>query len=130
MIHPMDAWVQPMARMLRVRIGEGRSVVLVVLLFVLAEAARSLGEIGIDTLVSLRLGPQHYPSLFVVLGAVSLVISLAYGAALGRLPRRPLLIGMPLGYRRGAPGGVDCRCGLLATASCLPCGWPSSPPAR
>lgn len=96
MMQPMNALVQPVARMLKVRIGEGRAVVLVALLFVLAEAARSLGEIGIDTLVSLRLGTQHYPSLFVVLGAVSLVISLAYGAALGRLPRRPLLIGMPL----------------------------------
>lgn len=93
----MDGLVPPTARMFSLRIGEVRAVVLVALLFVLAEAARALGEIGIDTLVSLRLGPQHYPPLFVVLGAVSLVISLAYGAALVRLARRPLLIGMPLG---------------------------------
>jgi HEAT repeat protein len=86
-----------MRKMFSVQSGEGRSVVLVALLFVLAEASRALGEIGIDTLVSLRLGPQHYPSLFVVLGVVSLVISLAYGAAVGRLPRRPLFTGMPLG---------------------------------
>lgn len=97
MMRPMDALLQPMRRVFSVRIGEGRSVGLVALLFVLAEAGRALGEIGIDTLVSLRLGTQRYPSLFVVLGAVSMVTSLVYGAALGRVSRRPLLIGMILG---------------------------------
>ena len=83
--------------MFDVRPGEAGLIGRVALLFALAEAGRAVGEIGIDTLVSLRLGPQHYPSLFVVLGSVSLVVSLGYGAALGRLPRRPLLVSLVLG---------------------------------
>jgi HEAT repeat protein len=86
-----------LARAFDIRPGESALVGRVAMLFALAETARAAGEIGIDTLVSLRLGPQHYPALFVVLGIVSLVVSLAYGAALGRLPRGPLFVGLLLG---------------------------------
>jgi len=93
-MHVMDGKWLGRAKLFDVRPGESGLVGRVALLFGLAECARALGEIGVDTLVSLRLGPEHYPTLFVVLGLVSLVVSLAYGAALGRLPRRPLLVGL------------------------------------
>jgi HEAT repeat protein len=93
----MNALRRWLARAFDIRPGESVLVARVALLFALAEAARASGEIGIDTLVSLRLGPQHYPALFVVLGVVSLVVSLGYGAALGRLSRGPLYVGLLLG---------------------------------
>ncbi len=97
MMHRVDTSRNWLSKLFDVRPGEAGLIGRVALLFALAEAGRAVGEIGIDTLVSLRLGPQYYPSLFVVLGSVSLVVSLGYGAALGRLPRRPLLVSLVLG---------------------------------
>ncbi|MEP6639997.1 MAG: HEAT repeat domain-containing protein, partial [Chloroflexota bacterium] len=77
-----------------IRSGEGRTVALVALLFAALEAGRGFGEVGVDTLLVSRLGAQTLPYLFVALGTTSLTISLAYGAALGRLPRIRLLCGI------------------------------------
>ena len=85
------------ARLLGVRPGEGRLAARVALLFALIEAARGFGEIGVDTLVLSRLGAPPLPYLFVGLGITSLVVALAYGAALGRLARVPLFVGILLG---------------------------------
>ena len=97
MMRRVSALRRWLARAFDIRPGESVLVARVALLFALAEAARAAGEIGVDTLVSLRLGPQEYPTLFVVLGVVSLVVSLGYGAALGWLPRGPLFVGLFLG---------------------------------
>src|SRR5918996_1088545 len=97
MMRRVSALRRWLARAFNIRPGESMLVARVALLFALAEAARAAGEIGVDTLVSLRLGPQEYPTLFVVLGVVSLVVSLGYGAVLGRLPRGPLFVGLLLG---------------------------------
>ncbi len=45
---------------------------------------------GANTLLVGRLGPAALPYLFIPLGIISLVASLAYGAALGRVRRGPL----------------------------------------
>src|SRR4029079_3227000 len=87
----------PFARLLRVtgvRPGEGRILGLVAALFTTLEAGRGLGEVGVDTLVVSRFGAVPLPYLFIGLGALSLVAAIAYGAALGRLPRTPLLAGV------------------------------------
>ena len=84
-------------RLIGIRPGEGRTMALVAASFAALEAGRGFGEIGVDTLVLSRFGAGVLPYLFVALGATSLVAALAYGAALGRLPRIRLLAGLPLG---------------------------------
>ena len=97
-----------------VRAGEGRVLALVALLFGALEAGRGFGEVGLDTLVVSRFGTGTLPYLYIGLGATSLVTALAYGAALGRLSRTPLLAGILLGSagllvagRLVIAGGVD-----------------------
>ena len=86
-----------LTRAIGVRPGEARTIALVAVLFASLEAGRGFGEIGVDTLVVSRYGAGSLPYLFVGLGTASLVAALAYGAALGRLPRIPLLAGLPIG---------------------------------
>ncbi len=89
-----------MSRLMRaagIRPGEGRILALVALLFGALEAGRGFGEVGVDTLVVSRFGTSTLPYLYIGLGATSLVAALAYGAALGRASRTPLLAGILLG---------------------------------
>lgn len=86
-----------LARVAGVRAGEGRIVALVALLFVALEAGRGFGEVGVDTLVVSRFGPGTLPFLFIALGLTSLVTALGYGAALGRISRTKLLVGVLIG---------------------------------
>src|SRR5687767_9357384 len=79
-------------RWLGVREGEGRLVGLVAALFAAIEAGRGFGEIGVDTLFISRFGTSWLPWLFIGLGLASLVVALAYGAALGRVRRGPLWV--------------------------------------
>ena len=90
---PVTGWT----RAIGVRPGEGATVALIALAFAALEAGRGFGEIGADTLVVSVLGASALPYLFIGLGAVSLVAALAYGAALGRLPRIRLVAGVPIG---------------------------------
>lgn len=94
-----------------VRAGEGRILALVALLFAALESGRGFGEVGVDTLVVGRFGTGTLPYLYVGLGATSLVATLAYGAALGRASRTPLLAGILLG------GAVLLAGGRLAIAA-------------
>jgi HEAT repeat protein/ATP/ADP translocase len=89
--------VSRLIRAAGIRSGEGRILALVALLFAALEAGRGFGEVGVDTLVVSRFGTGTLPFLYVGLGATSLVAALAYGAALGRASRTPLLAGILLG---------------------------------
>jgi HEAT repeat protein len=80
-----------------IRSGEGRILAIVALFFGALEAGRGFGEVGVDTLVVSRFGTGTLPYLYIGLGATSLVAALAYGAALGRVSRTPLLAGILLG---------------------------------
>jgi HEAT repeat protein/ATP/ADP translocase len=80
------------AELLAVRPGEGRLVALLGGLFATIEAGRGLGEVAADTLFISRFGADALPYLFIGLGMVSLVVALAYGAAIGRLERRRFLV--------------------------------------
>ena len=84
-------------RAIGIRAGEERTIALVALLFACLEAGRGFGEIGVDTLVVSRFGAGSLPYLFVGLGTIGLTASLAYGAALGRVERIPLLTGVLAG---------------------------------
>ncbi len=88
----MTGWL----RAIGIRSGEGPTVALVALMFAALEGGRGFGEVGADTIVVSRFGAGILPYLFIGLGTVSLVAALAYGAALGRLPRMRLLAGVPL----------------------------------
>jgi HEAT repeat protein/ATP/ADP translocase len=100
MIHhlSMDAFRSPkrpsLARAAGIRAGEGRILTLVALLFMALETGRGVGEVGVDTLVVSRFGVGTLPYLFIGLGATSLVAAIAYGAALGKVSRTPLLVGV------------------------------------
>jgi HEAT repeat protein len=77
--------------LLAIRSGEGRLVGLLAGLFASIEVARGLGEISVDALFVSRVGAEFLPYLYVALGVVTLVVAIAYGAGIGRLPRRTFL---------------------------------------
>ena len=101
MMRAMASVDHRLARGLGVRPGEGRLVAHVALVFAVIEAGRGFGEVGVDTLVLGRFGsdvlPDVLPFLFMALGGTSLIVALAYGAALGRLPRGPLFVAILAG---------------------------------
>lgn len=103
----MNGW----RRLIGIRPGEGRTVALVALMFASLEAGQGFGEIGVDTLVLSRFGAGALPYLFVALGSVALILSTAYGAALGRIPRIRLFTGL----LAGAVSVLLVERGLMAT---------------
>ena len=94
----MDGPVSGLTRAIGVRPGEGRRLASVAALFALVETGRAFGEIGVETLVLGRYGPTGLPSvlpfLYMGLGATGLVVALAYTAALGRVTRARLFVGL------------------------------------
>ena len=86
--------MNPGRSLLAVRPGEGRLVALLCAMFATAEAGRGLGDVALVTLFLSRVDAAVLPWLFVALGLVSLVVALGYGAAIGRLPRRPFVVGL------------------------------------
>ncbi|MDP9482600.1 MAG: HEAT repeat domain-containing protein, partial [Chloroflexota bacterium] len=85
-----------LVRLLSIRPGEAALVGRLAALFATVEAARGVGEIGVDTLVLGQLGPGTLPYLYVALGLTSLVAALAFGGAVGRLPRGRLFVALLL----------------------------------
>jgi HEAT repeat protein/ATP/ADP translocase len=81
--------VNRLVRALAIRPGEAGGLALVACLFALIEAGRGFGEVGADTILLSRIGPGALPYLYVVLGLASLVVALAFGAAVGRLRMGP-----------------------------------------
>jgi ATP/ADP translocase len=63
---------------------------LIALAFAALEAGRGLGEVGVNTLVLSRLPADALPWLYIPLGILSLIIAVAYGAALGRVAKARL----------------------------------------
>jgi HEAT repeat protein/ATP/ADP translocase len=86
------------SRLVALRPGEGRIVALLAALFATVEAGRGLGEVSADTLFISRFGAESLPYLYVGLGLVSMVVALAYGAAIGRFDRRRVLVGVLIGF--------------------------------
>jgi len=109
-----------LVRSLGVHPGEGRLIALVAAVFVAIEIGRGFGETAADSLVISRLGQGSLPWLFIGLGTASLIVALAFGAALGRFRRRNLLVGLlvTLAVVIGAEAAA-----LLAGASVVPLLW-------
>jgi len=86
-----------LVRLLAIRPGEGRLIALVAALFATIEGARGFGEIGADTLFLRRIGADFLPQMYIGLGIISLLVAVAYGAAIGRLDRGRLFVGLLIG---------------------------------
>lgn len=93
-----------------VRDDEAATIAWIAAVFATLEAGRTLGEVGVSTLVLARLPDDALPWLQLPLGAVSIVIALAFGAALGRVVRARVF-----GITLGAVSGL-----LLLEALALP----------
>ncbi|MFL5667763.1 MAG: cyclic nucleotide-binding domain-containing protein [Chloroflexota bacterium] len=63
---------------------------LIALVFAALEMGRGIGEVGVNTLVLSRLPADALPWLYIPLGLISLVIAVAFGAALGRIAKARL----------------------------------------
>lgn len=77
-------------RAANVRDDEVAPIRLIALAFAALEGGRGLGEVGVNTLVLSRLPDDALPWLYIPLGAISLAIAVAYGAALGRIAKARL----------------------------------------
>ena len=112
-----------LGRSLGIRAGDGGPLLRVAALFALLEFGRGFGEIGVDTLVARQFGPTGLPAilpfLYMGLGAAGLVLALGYTAALGRLARGPLFVGLFVPPPGSSP---SCASGWKpGSPACCPC---------
>ena len=73
--------------LLRVKRDEARLVLLVGVLFLCINAGQGLGDNAASALFFLRYGVDRLPYMYILLGAMSIVLALAYSAGLGRFGR-------------------------------------------
>ncbi len=85
------------ASLLRIRRDETRLVLLVGLLFLCMNAGQGLGDNAASALFFLRYGVDRLPYMYVLLGATTIVLTLAYSAGLGRFPRSRYFQALVLG---------------------------------
>lgn len=75
------------AALLKVRREEGRLVLLVALLFACIQAGQGMGDNSASALFLLRYGVNFLPYMYLFLGALTFITTLAYSAALGRFDK-------------------------------------------
>src|SRR6266498_4426848 len=73
-----------LASLLKIRVDEGRLVVLVALLFACIQAGQGMGDNAASALFLLRYGVDFLPYMYLFLGVLTFITTLAYSAALGR----------------------------------------------
>jgi CRP/FNR family cyclic AMP-dependent transcriptional regulator len=88
--------VSAVARFLRVRRGEGRTVGLIVALMFVAFAGSTVGESGVNALFFDRIGADALPLMYLAQGTTGLVAVLALTGTLGRFDRRVAFVAIPL----------------------------------
>jgi HEAT repeat protein len=94
-----------LTRLLQLRSGEGRLVTLASGFFLLIQAAQMFTVSAADTLLLGRFGVEILPRLFIALGAMTLVATLAYAAVLGRPNRTRLSLWVLIGAAAAAIAG-------------------------
>ncbi len=87
------AWV---ARALRVRPGEGRTVSLIVAMMIVASAGFAIGQSGIDALFFARYGADRLPIMYLIQGPLMFAASLAATGVLARIDRGAAFRAAPL----------------------------------
>ena len=75
------------ASLLNVRANEGRLVLLVALLFACIQAGQGMGDNAASALFLLRYGVDFLPYMYIFLGILTFITTLAYSAALGRFDK-------------------------------------------
>jgi HEAT repeat protein len=85
-----------LADLFSIRPGEGRMATLLIGVMLFTSAGSAVGGTGIEALFFSRFGVQYLPYMYMVLGTVSFLTSLAITAMLGRLPKEALYVSMPL----------------------------------
>src|SRR5215207_8443285 len=78
---------QQLASILNVRVEEGRLVFLVAALFACIQAGQGMGDNAASALFLLRYGVDFLPYMYIFLGALTLITTLLYSAALGRFDK-------------------------------------------
>ncbi len=76
-----------LASLLKVRLDEGRLVILVALLFACIQAGQGMGENAASALFLLRFGVDYLPYMYIAAGALTFIITMAYSAGLGRFEK-------------------------------------------
>ncbi|MGZ9221855.1 MAG: hypothetical protein ACXW4Q_07075, partial [Anaerolineales bacterium] len=76
-----------LASLLNIRTDEGRLVFLVALLFACIQAGQGMGDNAATALFLLRFGVDFLPYMYLFLGALTFISTLAYSAALGRFDK-------------------------------------------
>ncbi len=85
-----------LADLFSIRPGEGRTATLLIGVMLFTSAGSAVGGTGVEALFFSRFGVQYLPYMYMVLGTVSFLTSLAITAMLGRLPKEALYVSMPL----------------------------------
>ncbi|HEY7659075.1 MAG TPA: HEAT repeat domain-containing protein, partial [Actinomycetota bacterium] len=85
-----------LARLFRIRPGEGRLVGLVVAVMFVSVAGMTIGESGASALFFERVGPDSLPQIYLAQGVVGLVGMLVLTGVLGRFERRRTYVALPL----------------------------------
>jgi HEAT repeat protein len=83
-----------LASLLKVRANEGRLVLLVAILFACIQAGQGMGDNAASALFLLRYGVDFLPYMYIFLGMLTFVTTLAYSAALGRFDKGRFFSGM------------------------------------
>ncbi len=79
--------MQRLAAIFKVRPEEGRLVLLVGVLFLCIQAGQGLGDNAASALFFLRFGVDFLPYMYLFLGALTVIVTTAYAAGLGRFHR-------------------------------------------
>lgn len=84
------------ASLLQVRPGEGRFAVLTALMMLIPGAGIAIGVSGAESLLLSRVGAEALPRLYVVLGLVTIITTLAITTLLGRIPALRFYLMLPI----------------------------------
>src|SRR5512134_1262825 len=84
--------------LLNVRASEGRLALLVALLFACIQAGQGMGDNAASALFLLRYGVDFLPYMFIFLGALTFITTLAYSTALGRFNKGGFFRWMIVGF--------------------------------
>src|SRR6266545_1029689 len=82
---------------LKIRPNEGRLVILVALLFACIQAGQGLGDNAASALFLLRFGVDFLPYMYMFLGGLTFITTLAYSVGLGRFERNRFYLSLILG---------------------------------
>ena len=82
--------------LLQIRPGEERLVGLLIALFLLPYFGAAIGSPGVEALFYARFGVEFLPYMYVVLGAITLIISFVLSSLLGRMSMKRFYLALPL----------------------------------